>query len=137
VRRAVPYLVGAVAVLAVLAPLLGPPEGDSYPLSTYPMFARDGGDTARLPTVVGVDAVGDRHRLSPTLIAGSDEPVLAAETVLRAIRLGRTDRLCEDAAERVGGRHPEVAVITETHDLDRPGEPAIAVEVHAACETTP
>jgi hypothetical protein len=137
VRRAVPYLVGAVAVLAVLAPLLGPPEGDSYPLSTYPMFARDGGDTARLPTVVGVDSAGDHHRLSPTLIAGSDEPVLAAETVLRAIRLGRTEALCEEAARRVGDQYPAVAVITETHDLDHPGDPAVDLVVHAECETTP
>ena len=135
-RRAVPYLVAAIAVGAVLAPLLGPPEGDSYPLSTYPMFARDGGDEARLPTVVGIDAEGRRHRLSPELIAGTDEPVLAAETILRALRLDRADALCREAAERVGDRYPEVAVITETHDLDRPGEPAVEVDEHARCEVT-
>lgn len=130
-----PYLVAGVAVVAVLAPLLGPPEGDSYPLSTYPMFARDGGDTAHLVTVVGVDGDGARHRLSPEKIAATDEPVLAAETVLRAIRLDHSGVLCADVADRLAGSEDlvRVEVVTETHDLDRPTEPARAVRVHAEC----
>ena len=129
-------------VLAVLAPLVGSPERDGYPLSTYPMFARDGGDTARIDTVVGRGVDEERHRLSPELIAGSDEPVLAAETVRFAVRDGTTTALCAEVAARLddaGSELVAVEVVTEAHDLDRPGDTRglLEVVVHERCPVTP
>lgn len=123
VRRAVPLVVAVLAVLAVLAPMFRSPAVDSFPLSTYPMFARDRGDEAWLDTVVGRDDGGAIVRLSPELISGSDEPVLAAASVSRALTAGTAETLCHRVAARVAdsGRDEVqvVEVVSERHDLDR------------------
>ena len=138
-RHLVPYAVALVAVVAVLAPMFRSPAPDSFPLSTYPMFAHDRGDHTWLDTVIGRDANGEPIRLSPGLISGSDEPVLASATVTRAIAADAASTLCTHVAERVreGGADDVVTVqvVSERHDLDRftPDEPLERV-VHVACE---
>ena len=72
---------------------------DSFPLSTYPMFAGDRDRVAPVAAVVAVE--GDEvSRLSSELIGGTDEPMLAAETVVHTIRDGHASALCAEVADR-------------------------------------
>lgn len=138
-RRAVPVAVAAL----VLAPAFGDPGSDSYPLSSYPMFSTDRPARADLATVVGVNAAGEAVRLSPELIAGADEPILAAATVSGSIRTGQSDRLCAEVADRVraaGLDVAEVSVRTEHVDVVAhvaEGTDPLAVTIHARCPVTP
>jgi hypothetical protein len=124
-----------VAALVVLSPLVRESTNDTYPLSTYPMFAADRGRVHRIATAVEVEAGGDVRRLSPELIAGTDEVVLAGVTVARAVRRDEASELCGEIAARLGeGRTVEVR--TETVDvvaLVADGTPASVVETHATC----
>lgn len=127
-------------------------DHDSFPLSTYPMFSFDRGRTSHVATVVGVTADGSIERLSPMLIAGSDEPMHAVETVSTAVGAGeeRTAQLCAEVALRLASRNMNaraagardeivmVRVGAETHDAvaffaDGAREPQ-SVAVHAECE---
>lgn len=120
--RTLAYTVLAAAVAAVLGPPLWPPPADSYPLSTYPMFSIDRGAVSQVATVVGVDEAGEEARLTPGLIGGTDEPMLAVATASRAARGTPAEqrRLCEQVAGRVArsGRDEVVAVRlqVEVHD---------------------
>ncbi|HSL56527.1 MAG TPA: hypothetical protein VK866_01665 [Acidimicrobiales bacterium] len=138
-RRFGPWLVLVAVVGAMVAPALWRPPTDGYPLSTYPMFAGDRGPESVVATAVGLDAAGDRHRLSPELISGSDEPMLAIATVSRSVRDGRADALCAEIARRVAasGRDLEaVDVVVERHDsvafFAGDGTPT-TVTSHATC----
>ncbi|MEL7207059.1 MAG: hypothetical protein AAGK32_02310 [Actinomycetota bacterium] len=136
--RWIPLLAAAVVVGAVVAPMFRSPAPDGFPLSTYPMFARDRGDSAWVDTAIGRTDDGDAVRLTTELISGNDEPVLASATVTRAIRSGATADLCEEIAARVqadgGDGIATVEVVGELHDLDRfePDEP-IERRVLAEC----
>lgn len=138
VRRALTAGIAAGAVIAVLAPMFRSPPADGFPLSTYPMFARDRGATAWVDTAVGITGDGEVVRLSPELISGSDEPVLAAVTVSRARRDGAGDELCARVAERLVAARFDgveaVEVVSERQDLDRyePDEP-LDRRIHARC----
>lgn len=124
-----------VAALVVLSPLARDPQSDTYPLSTYPMFASDRGEVHRIATVVEVRDDGTTARLSPELIAGTDEVILTAVTVSRAVRDGDAGELCQEVAARLGaGRRARVQ--TETHDVTEliaRGAPASAIDIHAEC----
>ena len=136
VRPRLTLVAGLLAALIVLSPLGREPTSDTYPLSTYPMFAADRGASHRIATAVELTGDGEVRRLSPELIAGTDEVVLAGVTVARAVRGGEADELCAEIAARLGaGRRVEVR--TETVDvvaLVADGAPASAVETHAACD---
>lgn len=125
-----------VAALVVFSPLLREPTSDTYPLSTYPMFAFDRGADHRIATAVEIDADGVAVRLSPELIAGTDEVILASVTVQRAISGGDADELCAEIAERLGdGRTVEVRVesidaVTFITDDTPPTE----IDVKARCD---
>lgn len=124
-----------VAAVVVLSPLLRSPTNDSYPLSTYPMFAADRGVVHRLATAVEIDADGRAQRLSPDLIAGTGEPVLASATVADAVRSGTADTLCAEIAARIGPGHV-IEVRTETVDVIAmivDGAAPLSVESHAEC----
>ncbi len=138
-RRAVPVLVAVI----VLAPAFGDPGADSFPLSTYPMFSANRPSRADLVTVVGVTSVGAMVRLSPELIAGSDEPILAAATVADSIRRSQSDELCAEVAARVRTEKPgvvEVVVRTEHVDvvahIADDADPMGSTE-HARCPVPP
>jgi hypothetical protein len=128
-RRAWGTLVAAVVVLGVVPFVL---ERDSFPLSDFPMFSSRRTTTESVDTAVAVSDDGSRqHRLTPSLISGSDEPVTAAVTVSRAIEDNRVDALCRDIAARVARADPSwladlagsgmgtIEVVTETHDALR------------------
>lgn len=127
-------LVGLVTIL-VVSPLARDPRSDTYPLSTYPMFAGNRGPEHEIATVVEVLVDGSTVRLTPELIAATDEPVLAAVTVGRALRDRQAAALCDEVLARLGpGRRARVQ--TERHDvvaLVADGAPPLAVAVHAEC----
>ncbi len=134
------WVVTVAVALAVLAPAVLPGGADGFPISTYPMFTSDRGRVVALDTVVLVDGDG-RHRLSPEVIGGTDEIVLAAVVVSDAIDGGTVtlDRLCREVVARVD-RAGTVEVVTERHDavaLLQRDEPPLEVEVHHRCEATP
>lgn len=140
-RRAPAYALMLAFAGAAAFPLVRPGYKDSYPLSTYPMFSEDRGRIADVDTVVGLDATGTAHWLTPTLIAGGHEVIHAAATVSRSIAAGDTSALCGEVAARVArsGRDELVAVEVVTEQLDVVAwwhgdrEPR-ARTVHARCD---
>jgi hypothetical protein len=125
-------------VLAMLAPTLFWSERDSYPLSTFPMFASDRGPVSGLTNVAGIGAGGEVHRLSAAEVTGTDEVMLAVATVVRAVNEGRAEQLCASVA--AGLDRPEVVAVevrTERVNsvrwLQGDREPE-SVTVHARCE---
>jgi hypothetical protein len=99
------------------------------------MFATNRGAEHRIPTVVEVLDDGTTVRLSPELIAGTDEIILTAVTVSRAVRDGQADALCGEVVDRLGVAR-RARVQTELHnviDLVADGSPPLAIEVHAEC----
>jgi hypothetical protein len=128
---------GAVLALVVLPLAIGA-RYDSFPLSTFPMFASSRPDVATVSTVVAVDEDGT-HTLSSHVIGGTDEPMLAAETVVRAVRRGAADALCAEVAARAGrvASGATLEVVTEEYDtiawFDGRRAP-LSRAVHARCE---
>jgi hypothetical protein len=88
-------------LLAVASPVLRGPTEDSFPLSTYPMFARVI-EHPWLTVAEGLDARGTPVRLPPELVA-SDEPMQAMRTLSVTAGQGRRAlrQLCARIAERV------------------------------------
>ena len=140
-RRAPAVLFSAVMAVAVLFPIAGD-RSDSFPLSSYPMFSGNLEGVNDVRTVVGRTADGTRVTLSPEAISGSDEVMLAAADVGRAVAAGpaATAALCGDVAHRVGTRGPRdvvtIEVVTERYDaiayFGGDEEPA-ALTVHSSC----
>jgi hypothetical protein len=130
----------AVVVLVVLSPALRSSPRDGFPLSNYPMFATDVGRTAIVDTARGLRTDGTTVTLSPRLVTGTDEVILAVSTVSNAVAggAGRTARLCDEIAGRLAGTSGIVGVriATETLDavdwFDGATTPS-AVEVRATC----
>lgn len=133
--------VSVTVVALVASPALR--QRDSYPLSTYPVYADARPAVADLPTAVGVTAGGDRVRLSPTVIGASDDPLIVADRVGDAIAAGRADALCLAIATRAATDRAGLSgieVVTDTVDLvatAADGTPPLARDVHAACPVTP
>jgi len=146
--RSMPRYAGvaaAVAVVAValvvLSPALRASPRDGFPLSNYPMFSTDVGRAARIDTAVGRRADGSVERLSPRLVTGTDEVILAASTVTNAVAGGPATAaaLCGEIAARVAASRAdviEVRLATETYDavdyFNGHRTPS-SVEVHATC----
>lgn len=136
-----PRLLTVAVVVAMIAPAVGDEPSDGFPLSTYPMFAVDRGPVSSIATAVGRTEDGGRLRLSPNLLAGTEEPIMAVRTARVAVAGGRADTWCEEVATRVAGssRWDEIVaveVVTEVHDsaasLTGTGHEA-DVHVHASC----
>jgi hypothetical protein len=143
--RSAPRYAGIAVIVAVallvLSPALRASPRDGFPLSNYPMFATDVGREARVDTAVGLRADGSVERLSPRLVTGTDEVILAASTVTNAVAAGSAAAagLCAEIAGRVAASRGDVVQIrlaTETYDavdyFDGQRTPA-NVEVHATC----
>jgi hypothetical protein len=155
VRAVLAVAATALLALAVLWPAIAFPDGDDFPLSPYPMFARDRGATSAIATVVGVTADGATRRLSPQLVNGTREIVQASAVVADEVALGHAERLCAEVAARLAvtgeggagraGAGPRtqivaVEVVTETYDVVAWSagrrEPTARV-VHGACPVGP
>lgn len=89
-------------MLATAAPLLRDARQDSFPFSTYPMFAR----TIDKRWLLFAEGVSKREtvRLGPELVA-NDEPMQAMRTLKLAARQGgpALERVCARIAARVAG----------------------------------
>jgi hypothetical protein len=142
-RRWGPRIATLVVVVAMVAPALGPRPSDGFPFSTYPMFAADRGSRTTVSTAVGRTVSDQLVRLSPRLLAGADEPILAVRTARTMVNRD-PDGWCREVAARVSatphatGADPvvRIEVVTETHDAVATlteDAPAVAVIVHAAC----
>jgi hypothetical protein len=121
----------------VLVPLAMPVGWDSFPISSYPMFAR--GD---LGTVVPVSHAlllteGEGRRPAPPSLIGTPEVMVAKNIVELAIAQGRAAELCAKIAANAGGEARQVEIVTSTFDTRRYFEVSrepLAREVHARCE---
>jgi hypothetical protein len=129
----------AVAFLAaVVAPAVM--NHDSFPFSTYPMYADRGTRVATLATAVGIDAAGGAQRLSPETIATTDDPLIAESSLYDAIRAGRAGALCIDIARRTSGGLVRIEVVEERHDLVARAmhhDSLLERSVDARCEVRP
>lgn len=130
------WLVTVVVAGVVAAPAVWPHAADGFPISTYPMFTSERGRVIAVDTAVVVRGQR-RERLSPDVIGGTDEVVLAAATVSNAIAAGpdALAALCAEIAHRVRGPGT-VEIVTETHDaiaLLRDGADPTDVRVHERC----
>jgi len=128
-------IAGCTLVAIVALPVLRDPadlRDDSFPLSTYPMFARARGSQIEMAYAIGVTAAGQRRVLTPRLV-GSREVLQAATAIDRAIMTGHTRELCREIASRVAtdasvdditqirivhGRHDAMAVV-QTGEVGR------------------
>jgi hypothetical protein len=119
-RRLRAYLLGLGMPLAVLSPIFSG-AADSFPLSTYPMFARARGQPT-LYTVVARVAGGREERLPPALL-GSKEVLQAKVLIQRSVEAGpeALAQLCADTAARVAaapafGEAHSVAIVARQYD---------------------
>lgn len=143
-RRLWPWIAAFAVVIAIIGPALRSPPRDSYPLSTYPMFSHDRGRMSDIATVVGVADDGTTIRLTPSLIGGNDEVMLAVQTVSNAVRAGgdRPLELCEQVAGRVVASGPDdaeyIRVAVERYDaidyLAHGEQEPRSVDIAAECE---
>ena len=103
--------VSCALLVAVIAPAFGDAGADSYPFSTYPMFARPKAKTV-IPFAEGIDAAGRATRLGPELVANG-EVMQAAHTLHRAMRAGqeRLEQLCTRIAEAVAAESRLASVV--------------------------
>lgn len=102
-ERTLAWVVSAAVLGAVLWPLGWPSGRDSFPLSSYPMFAH-GRRSAELRATyaVATDERGERRYVPPALVANRE--VLQARAVLdRAARGGKRGAatLCAEIAGRI------------------------------------
>lgn len=118
--RLVGAIVSIVAIAATAAPvLLDPVKGDSFPLSTYPMFASRRPLTQSFEYAVGFTAAGERRTIKPRHVA-NNEIMQARTTFSKARREGRLPQLCERIAGRVGADRAlddvvRIDIVTGTH----------------------
>ena len=142
------YVLIAVTLVALVLPAVL--DNDSFPLATYPMYARARADVVAVSTANGLTSTGDTIRLSPEIIGDSDDPLIVAALVRDAVSGGseQAEMLCQQIAERsVGSPSLDAAdelvklqVVTETHNvvehvLGRPS--LLSREIHATCEPLP
>jgi hypothetical protein len=95
------WVVLLLATAAMLWPVLATPQRDSFPLSTYPMFAARRGNPV-MHQVVAVDASGTEYRVAPEYLGSSE--VLQAKSLLDAAARGsqkRRDQFCRGVAKRL------------------------------------
>jgi hypothetical protein len=108
---------GAVVSIALIAATLYPvtlhPYDDSFPLSTYPMFASPRKTTIDINYVVGFSQRGDVRWHVPPSVIGSSEVLQAKQIVDRAVGGGppKMRELCERIARRVRAGRSDIAYV--------------------------
>jgi hypothetical protein len=135
--------IAVVTVLVVLGVIPVVTERDSYPISTFPMFARDRTRTESIDTAVAISSGASGRvvqRLDPQRIAATIQPVTAAVVVSSAIARGQSGQLCDEIAARVARRGPpdaaSIEVVTERYDaVDWFSGNRVPIQrvVHASC----
>ena len=115
-------LVSVTLVAATLWPLALDPIEDSFPLSTYPMFAWKRPTQQTYRYALGETAQRERRTLRPALV-GTGEVLRAIRVFDRAMSRGRAEvvKLCDAIAARVARDETfadvvAVRIVTGTHD---------------------
>jgi hypothetical protein len=129
------WLVTVLVLLALVSPVVR--DRDSFPLSTYPMYATTRPEVVAFATVVGRDGEGQGVDLSLPTIARTDDALIGQARVRQAIAAGRAADLCAEVADRAPAAATQVEVVTERHDVVAlaTGEPSLVDRVvHATCE---
>ena len=111
-RRLLALVVG---IVVLVSPALR--EHDSFPLSTYPVYASARPREATFVTARGQGADGSTRRLSIDVIARTDDPLIAASRVADAVAAGQADELCSAIAARAPSDIVAVLVVRERHDV--------------------
>ena len=113
---------GLLVVLAVVTPVLRGAADDSYPLSTYPMFARVL-DKPRLTVAEGITKTGGTVRLPPEMVA-NDEPMQAMRTLRLSGNGDPRERkaLCRQIASRVAAE-PDFSEVMQVRIVRAQFEP--------------
>jgi hypothetical protein len=102
-------------IVAVASPAVR--DHDSFPLSTYPIYATARGDVVPISTAVGIDTAGRTHTLDMATIADTDDPLIAESLVDRAIQTGQADQLCSEIAKRAPREVDAIEVVEEHHGV--------------------
>lgn len=127
--------VATVVVVIGVVPLIL--DRDSYPLSTYPMFSSNRTTREPVDTAVLIRADGRESTLSPLVIAGTDEPIIATVTVGNAVASGTADELCSDISRRLepgtDGRIEVITVVYDALDWFAGRRDPVGRRVHATC----
>jgi len=111
-RRLLAVVVG---IVVLVSPVLR--DHDSFPLSTYPIYASARPRQATFVTAHGQRADGSARRLSIDVIARTDDPLIAASRVADAVAAGQADELCSAIAARAPSDIVAVVVVRERHDV--------------------
>lgn len=125
-------------LLAVASPALR--DRDSFPLSTYPMYASARSNVVAFPTVLGFDAEGARAPLALRAIARTDDALVGQARIRQAIEGGEADALCAEVAGRASDAVVRLEVVTERHDvvaLTVGDDSLLDRSLHATCEVAP
>ncbi|CAB4891550.1 unannotated protein [freshwater metagenome] len=113
-------------------------QHDSFPLSPYPMFSNRRTTTELVDTAVFITESGSVFRLNPEIIAGTDEVILAAQTVSRSIANGTTAQLCAEITGRFDAdTDGHIEIVTEVFDALNwyaDDKSPISRTVHATCQ---
>jgi hypothetical protein len=121
-------------IAAVVSPTVR--DHDSFPLSTYPIYATAREDVVSISTAVGIDAAGRVRRLDMATIADTDDPLIAESLVDHAIHSGGADRLCAEIAARAAADIDAIEVVEEHHDVVARAsgkDSLVKRSVHAQC----
>jgi hypothetical protein len=120
--RVAAVMVSLALIGATLEPLARDPYDDSFPLSTYPMFATKRPTLQTFHYALGETRDGRRRTLSPSVI-GSGEILQALRIVEHAVGSGRGElaKLCTQIATRVAadadfGDVAAIRIVSGTHD---------------------
>jgi len=100
-ERIVPYATLLLLCGATALPLLGAQTSDSFPISTYPMFAAHRGQPT-FHRLVAVMEDGSRKTVPPELVASAE--VLQTKVIItRAVKRGKKAmrRLCNEVAQNI------------------------------------
>lgn len=105
-------IVSIVLIAATASPVLRNPNDDSFPLSTYPMFAWKRTTTVTMEYLVGFTVTGERWHLPPRT-TGSSQPMQAMRILQGAAGRGRTGQLalCKAAAAKVPRLRKDIVVV--------------------------
>jgi len=109
----------AALITATLFPLSKAPSDDSFPLSTYPMFARPRSEVHSL--VVRYLTYDGLEHAVPTAYVGTREVLQAARLIRSAWRAGRPTalRLLQQTSARLhaaGVEHRQLRLVESVHD---------------------
>jgi hypothetical protein len=109
--RARAYAMTLLLAGLVASPLFGAFPGDSFPVSTYPMFASARSTEVVMPHAIAITTSGEERRVRPREVA-NDEVIQAFETIRQAIRQGQEaiDQLCGHIARNVA-HHGDVVMV--------------------------